>query len=217
MTGRTPEEHQHDSERDEHRDQSDWVETEPGWRPLEVFHLNRLELLDEVVHTVRGTVLRHLREPRTVGQLAELMSVPITRLYHHVNRLEADGLIRVDATRPVGGVTERRYRTIARRLELAPELYEEVEGAQLGRALGGLFDLAKASMQREFELGSHFGHQLDDLALLTLGELHLTGAQRDDLLERLRSIFEEFTSPTDERRADSSPFKLFVAAFPVTP
>lgn len=194
-----------------------WVETEPGWLPAEVLELDRLELIDEVVHTVRGTILRYLRRPHTVGELAELLGVPITRLYHHVNRLEADGLVRVEATRRVGGVVERRYRAVARSLELSPALYEQAEGPELGRAVGGIFDVAKSALQREFELGSHVGYFHDDRAIVSLGELRLTDERRDELMARLRSIIDEFTGdapPPDDPR---SPFRLFVAAFPVTP
>ena len=66
--------------------------------------LSDLDLMSEVTHPIRGMILRRLKEPRTVADLAALLDVPITRLYHHVNRLVDAGLIRVVATRQVADV-----------------------------------------------------------------------------------------------------------------
>lgn len=194
----------------------DWTPTDPDWVPADSVSLDRLELLDEVVHPTRGALLRRLRHPRTVADLAEVLQVPITRLYHHVNRLERDGLIRIVATRRVGGVVERRYRAVGRRFELDPDLLERSEPAALARAFGALFDVAKVSLQREFELGAVGRDSLEDATIVTLAQLHLEPARRRALVERLHEVLAEFTSE-DGSAPDTEPFRLFVAAFPETP
>ena len=53
------------------------------------------------------------REPRvcTAKQLAKELDEPQTKLYRHLNQLEAAGLIEVVAVRMVSGIPERHYRT----------------------------------------------------------------------------------------------------------
>lgn len=190
-----------------------WVPVDEGWAPAEEHVLDRLELLAEVVHPQRGRIIRSLREPRTVAELAEHLGVPQTRLYHHVKRLEEAGLVRADATRRVGAATERRYCAVARRFEVDRGLFERSTGAELGRALGVLFDVSKAALQRELELGVFSADDLERLALLSLVELHLTDERRVELLGRLRSLIDEFTG---DDGPDGARVRLFVAAFPET-
>jgi DNA-binding transcriptional ArsR family regulator len=199
-----------------------WTPLTPGWEPAEELALARVELLDELVHPVRGAIVRWLREPRTVADLAELLDVPVTRLYHHIKRLEADGLIRVEATRRVGAVTERRYRVTARRFEVPPALLDQHDRTSLGRAVGGLFDVTKVALQREFEIGTFTSTSIEEQLMVSLAELHLDDDRRTALLTKLRELLEEFTDGDQHRDegssgdADRAPFRLFVAAFPET-
>jgi DNA-binding transcriptional ArsR family regulator len=190
----------------------DWIETTTGWAPAEAFHLDRLDLLDEFAHPVRGAIVRRLHEPLTVAELAEAMHVPVTRLYHHVNRLERDGLIRVRSTRRVAAVTERRYQAVARSFRIDESLIRTADPAALGRAVGGLFDVARSALQREFELGRFTAGDLRERGMHALLSLQLTPARRSELLERLRMIVEEF-SDDDE----GEPFQMLISAFPETP
>lgn len=226
-------------------DDGGWVSTDPDWSPADRLVLDRLDLLDEVVHPIRGAIVRRLRRPMTVGELADDLAVPVTRLYHHVHRLDGAGLIRVEATRKVGGVVERRYRAVARRFELDPERYRDAPPGDVARALGSLFDVSRTALEREIELGALDTDDLDDRAAITLAELRLTPARRRALLERLGALVEEFADdanvpdtdaaqdrldddPTSEPGNDgaaegappaapAAPFRLFVAAFPLTP
>ncbi len=190
--------------------EAEWTEVEPGWMPAEEFHLDRLELLDEFAHPVRGALVRRMTQPLTVADAAEAMGVPVTRLYHHVNRLERDGLIRVQATRRVAAVTERRYQVAARSFRIAEELAQSADPAELGRAVGGLFDVARSALQREFELGSFTAGDLHERGMHALLSLHLTSARRSELLGRLREIIEEFSDD------DGEPFQMLISAFPET-
>ena len=191
---------------------TEWELVEPGWAPAAGHELDRAEPLGNFGNSTRGSLVRHLREPHTVAELAELLDVPVTRLYHHVKRLEADGLIRTVATRRVGVVTERRYRAVARRFTVSRDLVSSADGASLGRAIGGLFDVAKSELQREFELGTFSGENVDEHATQSLLELTLTDDRRAELVRRIGELIDEFAE--DE---DGGPFRLFIAAFPTTP
>jgi DNA-binding transcriptional ArsR family regulator len=192
-----------------------------GWVPIdgvtpqsEQLDLVDLDLMAELTHPVRGRVLRRLKEPRTVAELADLLDAPITRLYHHVNRLVDAGLIQVVATRQVAAVTERRYQTVARSFGAGPELLNSTDPHELSVALGSLFDVAKLGFQRYIEHGAFPIRADDDHTALSLSEVHLTEDRRRDLMRRLVALMEEFKSDTTDDDPEATTVNLFLAVNP---
>jgi DNA-binding transcriptional ArsR family regulator len=175
--------------------------------------LEDLDLLAELTHPMRGRILRNLDSPRSAAELAELLDAPITRLYHHINRLEQSGLIAVQATRRVGAATQHRYQVVARSFTMASNLYEELDGAELAQAFGSIFDVAKIRMQHVLEHRPRDERPTEDEALLSLGELHISARVGAELINRLREVIDEFTEKSN-RSDGNPPFTLFVAAFP---
>ena len=110
--------------------------TDDGWTPVPgidepdgVMHLLDIDAMHHVTHTTRGALLRRLRHPHTVAEVAASMNVPVTRLYHHMHQLADAGLIRVVATRQVAAVTQGRQQLCERLLALAA--HDEVDGMSL--------------------------------------------------------------------------------------
>lgn len=193
-----------------------------GWEPVpgagetpDVFELDDLELLGHVTHPMRGAILRRLKEPRTVAQIAESMQVPVTRLYHHVNKLEQLGLIRIVATRQVAAVTERRYQANGRSFRVAKSLFETADDHDLAIALSSLFDVAKVGFQRTVESGRYRDlDHLEDQSTVSLGDLALSPERRAELVHRLTAVVGEFTSDRDLDDPDAEHVTLFVAVYP---
>ncbi len=190
----------------------EWVEVDGLEEPADKLELDDIDLLSEVTHPVRGALLRRLRRPKSVGELARHFDVPTTRLYHHVNRLEELGFVQVVATRRVGARIERRYRIVARRFALAEGLVHDFDERELSAALGSLFDLAKVGLQREIEAG-HWA-QLEARSTLSLGELHLSPERHAELVEHLEEILTRFES--DREEGEGEQVVLFIASYPET-
>jgi DNA-binding transcriptional ArsR family regulator len=194
-----------------------WI-PEPGLEDMpESVALTELDLLGELTHPTRSQVLRALKQPHAVAEVAEVLDMPVTRLYHHVNRLESEGFIRVVATRRVGAVTERRYQVAARSWQVDSDLFKTSDRRELAVILGSLFDVSKMAFQREVESGGFAG--VDDLSehgFLSRGHVHLSDRRRRELLERLTEVVKEFTSDVDENDPDANRMELFIAAFPET-
>ena len=93
-------------------------------------------LMAEVTHPIRGRILRRLKEPHTVAEVAESLDAPVTRLYHHVNKLEQLGLIRVVATRRVAAVTERRYQVVARSYRIHRDMLDTMDEREKSMVFG---------------------------------------------------------------------------------
>ena len=181
-----------------------------GDEPAERLELDDLALVAEVTDPIRGRIMRRLKDPHTVAELAELLDAPVTRLYHHVNRLEDHGLIRVVATRRVGAATERRYQVVAKSFTIAHHLLGDPDPRALARAMGSLFDVAKLGLQKMVEGGGMQGvAEPEEHSFLSLGEIHLTPERRAELLHRLRELAAEY-----ESEDGGEPITLFIAAYP---
>jgi predicted ArsR family transcriptional regulator len=187
----------------------DWHDLTDGSPLPEVAELDSIDLLDELSHRVRGPLLRRLREPRSAAELAGDLDVPVTRLYHHLNALEAAGLIQVVATRRVGAALERRYRAVARGFRVGPEAVQDQR--DLARALGAVVDAARGDLTGAIEAGAG-----DEIAIWSL-RLRLAPPDRTELVERMHALFEEYRErSTDAVGSASEPgeFVVFSLAFP---
>jgi DNA-binding transcriptional ArsR family regulator len=194
-------------------DDDDWVPVDGVPPQADRLDLDDLDLMAETTHPIRSTIIRRLKEPRTVAQVAELLDVPITRLYHHVNRLVDAGLVRVVATRQVAAVTERRYQTVARSFGISKEMLASTDPRELSAALGALFDLAKVDFQRFVEREGITVDDDQDTAL-ALSSVHLTDARRRELMQRLDELITEFKSDAADDDPSATQINLFIAASP---
>jgi DNA-binding transcriptional ArsR family regulator len=116
--------------------------------------LDNPETIRVIADPVRLRLLELLRQqPRTVTELAELLDVPRTRLYYHVRLLEEHGLITVDDTRIVSGITEKRYRVTAYRFSVAKSLLGATgsDTSPLDVYLSVVLDEAAAEIRRAID------------------------------------------------------------------
>lgn len=195
---------------------TDWDSTGVG-EPAEELEFDDLDLLADLTHPVRGMIFRWLRTPHSAAELAARMDVPVTRLYHHLNRLEQSGLIRVVATRRVGAVTERRYQVVARFFRLSEDRFDDYDPRELAAAMGAMFDVAKLRLQREIELRTFGGGPRENEALLALQELTLEPAQAEQFVARLRQLIDEFAAHDGPDDGGPPRLAVFLVAHPMTP
>lgn len=175
-----------------------------GWQPVDglapvadEYVAASLDEIREITHPLRGALLRRLVRGASVAELAAGLGVPATRLYHHIKRLETAGLIRVDATRRSGAVTERRYATVARSFKIDQEMLASDDHAEIEQAVLAMFDVGKAAMARRFEQGP-----LDDTpghdTLLSFNDLRLTPSRRAEFTRRMLALADEFDDDEGE-------------------
>ena len=193
-----------------------------GWttvsdaEPAERMVFADLDFLDEVTHPVRGLLVRRFREPRSVAEAADALGVPVTRLYHHVNRLADRGLIRAVATRQVGARTETRYQVTARSFEIDPSFFESTDAREAAAAFGALFDFAKLDLQRQIEDGAG-PRPGDGRSVLSLGQVTLTPKRHAKLVADLEAVVAAATSDAADDDPDAERMTFFLAAFSTTP
>ena len=155
-----------------------------------------------------------LYEPQSAAELAEQMGVPVTRLYHHLNRLEQLGFISVVATRRSGAKTERRYRTTARTFRLDPDAVRGSDPQTVGRSVAALFDVARNEFVHEVETGALDPRELRGMSTVGLTEFTLTDEQRVEFVDRVKQLLDSYDvgEPVTDGRTR---FRVLVAGFPI--
>ncbi len=94
-----------------------------------VFDVNDLQTMKVLVSRLRLKVLRVLiDQPSTIREVARELNLPPNRLYYHFSLLEQCGAIRVVETRMIAGILENRYRAVARKYQVRPDLLDEELG-----------------------------------------------------------------------------------------
>jgi DNA-binding transcriptional ArsR family regulator len=187
-------------------DESDgWTDLTDGAPQPEVVELESTDALQELVHRVRGPMLRRLRSPHSAAELAAELDVPVTRLYHHLKVLESAGLIEVVATRRVGAALERRYRGVARSFRVGPEAVRDTQ--DLARSLASVLDSTRADLVAAVESGA-----ADDVAVWSL-RLRLAEQDRVELAERLDALLAEFRDRSAEA-TDTEESAVLAISFP---
>jgi DNA-binding transcriptional ArsR family regulator len=196
-------------------EQDDWDDLTDGSPLPELAELDSTDKLEELMHRVRGPLLRHLRTPHSAAELAAELEVPVTRLYHHLKVLEAAGFIEVVATRRVGAALERRYRAVARGFRVGPEAVRDT--GDLARSLASVLDATRTDLVAAVEAGAvGSGPEPDDtdLAIWSL-RLRLERQDRVELAERMNELLTEFRDrSTGDGETD---FAVFAVAFPTEP
>jgi DNA-binding transcriptional ArsR family regulator len=174
----------------------------------------RLRLLE-----VMGTRPRHAW---SVKELAEAIGQGQTRLYHHVNLLEARGLLRVARTSVVSGIVERRYQAAALTFRLERSL---VAGADGAAAIGQLLDTAVEDTRQQIMASVTSGRIDPDAAtpghrlLLARTRIRLRPEQVEAFRSRLEELIGEDAGGADvvTDAPDAIDHGLLIAFYPVGP
>lgn len=197
---------------------TDWTPVDGADELADELVLDELDLIAELTQPTRSTLLHRLRSPRSAAELADDMRVPVTRLYHHLNRLEELGLIKVVATRRSGAKTERRYRIASNGFRIDPAAARGRAPHEVAAALGTMFDVAKSELRNEIESGTLDPEHIEGTATIGFLGLSLTPEQRLALLQRLQQLLVEFTAIDEGNllNPDASRFRVVLAGFPIS-
>lgn len=193
----------------------EWIPVPDAAEQIDEMLLDDLDLIAELTHPLRSRIVHQLRRPHSVAELAEALDVPVTRLYHHIRRLEEIGMISVVATRQAGARTEHRYRNVAVDYRLDDRVMAASDPGTFARTVGSLFDVARTEFQREVEVGALSPDSVHGRAAVVFNEYALDERRRVEFLDRLNSLLEEYKQPDQTVDVDQR-WRLFLAGFPLT-
>jgi DNA-binding transcriptional ArsR family regulator len=178
----------------------------------DVLYLERVEQAETLLRPRRVDLLRRLAEERSCTELAAELGETPQRIYYHVKKLEAAGLVERVRERRVRGIVEGIYRARARAYWLSPRLVGDIGGPRRARdrlSLGFLLDLAE-QLGSDVAALAQRGDETPSLGLT--GEVRLSPERRSAFLHDLQSTFEALLAR--HGGGDGEPFALALACYP---
>ena len=170
-------------------------------RPADVFWLETAEHFDILSDSTRLEIVELLVKPHSVAELADQMQAPRTRLYHHINLLEAAKMIRVVDTRQAGAQTEKLYQVSAYSFQPSKEYLDQALPREKAQAvLASIFGTTEADFIRSVEEGlvtfvdrpaSRRMHIRRGLMLLDESRLH-------EFIAELEEVYSRYDVDTDD-------------------
>jgi DNA-binding transcriptional ArsR family regulator len=103
-----------------------------------MLRLTNLDQMKVLADPLRIRILELFCEERTTKQVAGILGLPPTRLYHHVAALERVGLVRLARTQQRRGAVEKYYMAVARAFSADPRLFSSRSLAQAAEATQGV-------------------------------------------------------------------------------
>lgn len=178
--------------------------------------VEHIEVLETISKPIRLRILHQLITPGTVGEIAERLDVPVTRLYYHLNALERVGAVEVVETRKSGARLQRVYRAVATHFQPGPGLIATahdpgrlaeavtavvLDGARLD-AVAGLTTMIKALRNGAAEPAGTIGRSMTSLS----------AANAARLAERIGELVDEMSQIDDP---DGEEFAFSFVLFPM--
>lgn len=94
-------------------------------QPQKVLVTSEWSTLKALAHPLRRELLKKCWEqPRSVGELAELLAVNPGTILYHMRRLEKVGLVYLEETEKKRGIIEKRYRSQTQQVSVQPPAAE---------------------------------------------------------------------------------------------
>jgi predicted ArsR family transcriptional regulator len=170
--------------------------------------------IEALSNPVRIRVLHLATEPVTVGELADRLGVPATRLYYHVNLLVEVGFLAAVDQRKSGARIEKIYQRTASNLRLGSNVVETIgdprKAAETAAAL--LFDPARVEAADVIEQvfagaqpTAQFGRTV----------VRLTPADAERFEARLEQLMEELRAADSDEGTET--YSCTLAFVPVGP
>jgi GNAT superfamily N-acetyltransferase/DNA-binding transcriptional ArsR family regulator len=152
---------------------------------------------------IRSRIFERLRTPRSVRDIADELEAPPDRLYYHLHRLIAAGLVEETGTRSSGRHTERLFARTAERVRFTGDL--GLDGERPLRAFTDDLDRALLAASPT------------DPASVTYHAGGLTEERATELADRMRSLVAEYEDPTPPAGSRRFGVLAVIAPLPVSP
>ncbi len=193
-------------------------------KPVDSYQISDLEQVKALAHPLRMRILETLvvSDPMTTKQVAEALGEKPTRLYHHVDKLEKVGLIRLTHTRQNRGATEKYYEAVARSFSAGAELFsddstEDRENAFIPM-IRTVFDNTTNELMR-LVAAQESAKLIEDEGVMSYIEIHMTQEEVAKVQQKLQDVLEYLQSSEDPEasldKENLRKYRLTLAYYPL--
>ncbi|MDO4428308.1 MAG: helix-turn-helix domain-containing protein [Atopobiaceae bacterium] len=172
------------------------------------------EQLDVYMNPQRQRLLHEMQvlaQPATCKQLADAMGISASSVTHHMRKLESLGLVELDHTEVIRGITARYWRAVPTDVSLRANEDGDLQEEKMflvdylnQQVFAGLRAYAASdAVEREKELGLAHGELLS-------GVMHLT----EDAAREFQDVVRAFVEKYDQPQEGTVPWEFSVACYP---
>ncbi|NJN18704.1 MAG: helix-turn-helix transcriptional regulator [Oscillochloris sp.] len=189
---------------------------EPDDDILPELMVHDLEAIKLLADERRLRILSLLRRPTTVKAVAQTLDLPPSRLYYHINLLQAQGLIRVVDHNLESGIVEKVYQATARRFLIANPLAaaQPIPDDASSALFAATLDETRREFLQAFAKRDPREGQPPRHPFFSRKAFRLTDAQLTDFHARLDALIREASALAEANRDRDGPdFALTVVFY----
>lgn len=172
--------------------------------------------LDIYMSPTRQQLLRQLNienSPMTPKMLADKLQISASGVQHHIKKLMQLGLIELDHTEAINGITASFYKpaqvTVQIGLSQSDSLIEQKE-VLVQNCIAQVYDGFRKQMKKRISLtGENDPNSLQKWGDILSGVVHLSEEQSVELIKLVTEFIEQNSAPS----ADSSPWEYAIIAY----
>lgn len=190
------------------------------YQPAERIVLEGLDALKVYFDPMRQKILHQMiSETKTVQQIAEILDVPFTRLYYHINLLEKHNIIRVVDTRSMSGAVEEKYYQVAAYQFIVPRKMLNFSSPEheksLNVFLSAMLDETADDIRHSVRSG-HVDMELEspdpDSLLIRRGLMHMPPEKVSEFHTELLDLIKRYQA--EPASDDDSYYGVTIAVYP---
>lgn len=185
----------------------------------EIHRLTDLDQMKVLADPLRIRILELFCQERTTKQVAGILELPPTRLYHHVSALERVGLIRLARTQQRRGALEKYYLAVAKTFSADPRLFSSGAAAQVKEVTVGvaaqILENTTADLRALIERGGEGLEAVQQVGILSYLEVRASPKELKAIRDKLMKVIKSSSREKPKAGAASSPYRLTIAFFPL--
>ena len=181
---------------------------------METIRLQTKEALNTYINPQRQNILRRMRiagEPMTPKQISDRVGISPSSVQHHIRKLLSIGVVALDHTRSVHGITAKYYRIVPKMVQIGspvPDGSDQQRVAVLQNALASTF----AGYSEYYGVRQAAANPAEQFGDMLYGILHLTNEQAREVYGLILSYIQSHELKT----AGSSAWEYALIAYPVS-
>jgi DNA-binding transcriptional ArsR family regulator len=162
----------------------------------EIYYLETVEQLRAIADDLRQRIWEALaRQRMTVTQLGEALGEPPARIHYHVRELERLGLVNLVETREKGGILEKYYRPVARKVDVRRSFLESLSPDEHVAAVTEVFESLAQDFARALARAVRQEAGRDKQIVLGRTHLWLTNEEFKRLSAEIQALLEPYEAP----------------------